>query len=53
MAKRHTEGPGERLPPDKTELAEVVRRAFDEPDGADYRARISNAVRAVMQARTK
>jgi hypothetical protein len=51
MARRRTDEPAEHLPPDKAELAVIVRRAFDEPEGSDYGARIGNAVRAVMRAR--
>jgi hypothetical protein len=51
MARRCTEWPGEHLPPDKAELAVIVRHAFDELDSADYGTRTGNAVRAVMWAR--
>jgi hypothetical protein len=39
------------MPPDKAELAVIVRRAFDELDSPDYGARVGNSVRAVIRAR--
>jgi hypothetical protein len=51
MANRCTKRRGDRLPPDKAELAQIIRCAYDEIESPDESARAGNAVRAALRAR--